>query len=89
MLRDGGSDPVQQIDLAYRLALSRPPHDSELRMAREFLAAQVKTIRERQRTQQPLRLASGIPDSVDPAAAAALADFCLALLNSNEFIYVN
>ncbi len=31
---------------------------------------------------------SGIPEAADPARAAALADFCLALLNRNEFLYV-
>jgi hypothetical protein len=86
LLRDCGSDSVRQIDLAYRLALARPPRESELRMASEFLAAQEKTIRERLRTRQPGQLSLGI--SIDPATAAALADFCLALLNSNEFLYV-
>jgi hypothetical protein len=33
------------------------------------------------------QLRAGVRDSVDPTAAA-LADFCLALLNRNEFIYV-
>jgi hypothetical protein len=32
---------------------------------------------------------SATPKDVDPAYAAALADFCLALLNRNEFLYVN
>jgi hypothetical protein len=30
----------------------------------------------------------GTPADVDPAYATALADFCLALLNRNEFLYV-
>jgi hypothetical protein len=30
-----------------------------------------------------------LPDNVDPAEVGALADFCLALLNSNEFVYVD
>src|SRR5207248_1904493 len=83
LLRDGGSDVVRQIELAYRLALARPPRDGELRMAREFLAGQENTLREHPRTRQPLPLPLGIPNSVDPIAAAALADFCLALLNRN------
>ena len=70
---------------AYRLALARPPRDSELRMAREFLAAQEKTIRERQRTGHSVQPTPGF----DPAIAAALADFCLALLNCNEFLYIS
>jgi hypothetical protein len=30
-----------------------------------------------------------LPPHVDAARAAALVDFCHALLNSNEFVYVN
>jgi hypothetical protein len=81
LLHECGSDVVRQIGLAYRLALARPPRDSELRMAREFLAAQEKTIRESQRAGQPMR------PGIDPATTA-LADLCLALLNCNEFLYV-
>ena len=29
------------------------------------------------------------PEGIDPAHAAALCDFALALLNRNEFLYVN
>jgi hypothetical protein len=89
LLREEGASPDRQIDRAYRLALARPPNNSELDMAREFLAGQVKIIRERLRTGQKVRIPLGIPDSVEPAAAAALADFCLAMLNRNEFLYVN
>ncbi len=31
---------------------------------------------------------AGIPATAGPAQAAALADFCQALLNRNEFLYV-
>jgi hypothetical protein len=65
LLRECGTDIDQQIDRACRLALARPAKESEVRMAREFLA-------------------SGSQDG-----AAALADFCLALLNRNEFIFVD
>ena len=46
-------------------------------------------IRERLRARLPVGLPPELPTTVDPAAAAALADFCLALLNRNEFVYVN
>jgi Protein of unknown function (DUF1553)/Protein of unknown function (DUF1549) len=89
LLRECSFDVDRQIDRAYRLALARPPRHSELRMAREFLATQENIIRERLRAHQKVGLIPGIPDSIDPAAAAALADFCLAMLNRNEFLYVN
>jgi hypothetical protein len=89
LLRDCSCDADRQIERAYRLALARPPRDSELRMAREFLAEQERIIRDRLQAGQKVGLPPGIADSVDPAAAAALADFCLALLNRNEFLYVH
>ena len=55
------------------------------RALKVVLAAQEKTIREGRQSVQPIRFMPGI----DPAAAAALADFCLALLNCNEFLYVS
>jgi hypothetical protein len=89
LLCESGSDVDGQIDRAYRLALARAPRASELRLARDFLATQQKIIRDRLRAPQPVGLPTGVTDHMDPAAAAALADFCLAVFNCNEFLYVN
>jgi hypothetical protein len=89
LLRDSSSNLDRQIDRAYRLALSRPHRESELRMAREFMAGQEKIIGDRLESRQPVGRLLGIPDSIDPAAATALADFCLALFNRNEFLYID
>ncbi|HEV3256069.1 MAG TPA: DUF1549 and DUF1553 domain-containing protein [Gemmataceae bacterium] len=83
------SDARRQIQEAYTLALSRPPSTAELHMARDFLAAQADLLRDRLRARLPVGLPVDLRGDVDPAAAAALADFCLALLNRNEFLYVN
>jgi hypothetical protein len=88
LLREAGADMDRQIDRAYRLALSRPPRAAELSMAREFLTAQGDLLRERLRAREPIGLPPDLPAGIDPANAAALADFCLALLNRNEFLYV-
>jgi hypothetical protein len=88
LLREESASVDRQIDRAYRLALARPPSAGELAMARDFLIGQARIIRDRLRARQKVGLPPGIPESVDPAAAAALADFCLALLNRNEFLYV-
>ncbi|HLJ92796.1 MAG TPA: DUF1549 and DUF1553 domain-containing protein [Gemmataceae bacterium] len=88
LLGDGGSNAADWIDRAYRLALARPPRAAELRMAQEFLATQEKLIRERLRRGEPVRRIAALPETLDPAQAAAVADFCSALLNSNEFVYV-
>jgi hypothetical protein len=58
-------------------------------MALAFLARQTELIGDRLRANLPVGVPAHAPDTVDPAAAAALADFCLALLNRNEFIYVD
>jgi hypothetical protein len=77
------------IDRAYRLALARPPKAEEQRMAVDFLHEQSDRLRERLRLRLPTAVPAGTPDGVDPARAAALADFCLALFNRNEFLYVD
>jgi hypothetical protein len=89
VLRDAGKDRQKQIDLAYRRALARPPREVEMKMALEFLDGQTELIRDRLRARLPVGVPSATPKDVDPAYAAALADFCLALLNRNEFLYVN
>jgi hypothetical protein len=89
LLRECGPDTERQIDRAYRLALARPPRAAEVHQARDFLTGQAELVRERLLARQPVGLPPGVADGVDPAAAVALVDFCLALLNCNEFLYVN
>jgi hypothetical protein len=45
-------------------------------------------VRARLQAGEPVGTPKGLPEGADHAAAAALADFCLALLNSNEFVFV-
>jgi hypothetical protein len=79
VLREAGADDAARVDRAYQLALCRPPREAERRIAIDFLAGQIELLRARRQ--------AGLPDPVDPSTAA-LADFCLALLNRNEFVYV-
>jgi hypothetical protein len=41
------------------------------------------------RPREELAIPPQLPPSIEPEAAAALTDFCLALFNLNEFIYVD
>jgi hypothetical protein len=88
VLRDGGKDRAAHINRAYRLALARPPREVERKIALEFLEGQTELIRDRLLARLSVGLPSQMSAEVDPAYAAALADFCLALLNRNEFVYV-
>jgi hypothetical protein len=88
LYRECGSDSDRQIEMAYRRALARPPTQLEQATAREFIQNQTELLRERMLAHHRIPLVRDVPSQTDPAAAAALADFCLALFNCNEFLYV-
>ena len=88
VLREAGSDDAARVERAYRLALCRPPDAEEKRVALAFLAGQTDLLRDRLHARLPVGVPDDLPENLDPASAAALADFCLALLNRNEFAYV-
>jgi hypothetical protein len=75
VVREAGNDPVKQIRLLYRIALSREPQRKELDQSLAFL--------QKQRDYHTAK-ASG-PDS----ALAALNDLAHVMLNANEFVYIN
>ncbi len=82
------ADAGGRVDRAYRLALGRPAREGERRLARDFLAEQAELIRDRLRARRAVALPVDLPAGADPAEVAALADFCLALLNRNAFVHV-
>jgi hypothetical protein len=89
LLRECGPDADRQIERAYQLGLARHPTVAEKATVREFLAGQSDLLRDRLRARLRIPLVNNTPDGIDPADAAALADFCLALFNCNEFLYVD
>jgi hypothetical protein len=78
LLREAPGDDTARIVRAYRLAFSRLPSDAEHAAVLEFLARQRKQI------------AADSPDEKNQEAIArrSLAAFCLVLLNTNEFAYM-
>ncbi len=78
--REAQDDARAQIRHAFELALSRPPSARELSEALQFLAAQ---------QQQIERETPGTKPENPDARQKALAAFCLVLLNTNEFFYLN
>lgn len=74
---------------AYELAFGRDPSAEENRTALDFLERQERVISARLYAGEPVLLPSGFPKFADPVRSAALVDFCHALLNANEFVYVD
>jgi hypothetical protein len=83
--REAGDDASDRIARAYELALARAPKPAETERALAFLKAQSARIRNEKTL--PDAAHGGLPGA-DGAEAAAWGDFALALLNSNEFVYV-
>lgn len=75
LVSEAGPRPVDQVRLAYRLALSRFPSGQEKRVTLEFLEQETELAR-RQQDQ-----AGMAPEHV------ALVQFCRILLNLNEIVY--
>ena len=89
VLNDGGLSPQQQVERAFHLVFSRAPKDDERRTVLAFLDQQAAVIGERIARNDKVPMPAAVPAGMDPAHAAAFVDFCQALLNSNEFVYMN
>jgi hypothetical protein len=68
---------------AYVLAFGREPTDREAVEAAKFIDQQEKLVAASQAT------SPDAPSTADPARDAALIDLCHALLNANEFVYID
>jgi hypothetical protein len=76
-----GERDAELVAHAYRTAWGRSPTADEVRLGVKFLSTQAETIRTRGD-------AAGAKEP-DAVRATAVADFCHALLNTNEFLYVD
>jgi hypothetical protein len=89
LLRDHPrGEAAEIVPTAYRLALSRLPSEDEQADAAMFLSVQEATLAQTPATQVLLPV-GGFPKFLSPARAAAIVDFCHALLNCNEFVYLD
>lgn len=84
-----GDDAGKQIDLVYQRTLGRPPAVDEQVVALRFLAEEATKLKDTGRAVSELAVPRALPEGFDPYVAAALTDFCLALFNLNEFVYVD
>jgi hypothetical protein len=88
-LRSEASDDAGRIDLAYRLAYARPPSTAERAEAVAFLHDQAgRASGKTEVAAEATDCQAAEPTSPD-ADAAALVDFCHALLNTSEFLYID
>lgn len=83
------SDSQGQIEALYLDALSRRPSEKEAATLRKFLTQQREKLKSEGRPREKLALPIRCSPDTDPYAAAALVDACLAILNANEFLYVD
>jgi hypothetical protein len=89
VLNDAGLSAEQQIERAYRLALSRAPRTEESRLVLDFLNQQSPLLASRLAKNEKVPMPDSIPVGMPPERAAAFVDFCHTLLSSNELIYMN
>jgi hypothetical protein len=80
------SQPIARL---YEIALSRRPTADEAATLMKFIADQRNRLAAEARPRGALALPEPCPDSADLYDAAALVDACLAVINTNEFIYVD
>jgi hypothetical protein len=72
-----------------RRAFGRGVNADELNVLRLFVEEQTKLLQTESRPPDELALPLPCPAEVGPSIAAAFTDLCLALLNSNEFVYLD
>ena len=82
-------NPRGRVELLYVLAYSRLPAAAESYRLQGFLQDSQRQIAAEARPREQLALPPALPPSADPAAAAALVDAALALLNASEFLYID
>jgi len=90
LLRDNPqAEPSRLIGELYARVHARPPTADEWPAADSFLERQTQLLKSRPSQGRPLVLPQPHPRFLDPERAAAVVDLCHALLNSNEFLFVD
>ena len=84
-----GNDEQKLVSEAYAEAFGRAPQDEEVKSAEQFVDKQAAEIAAESTPPADAQLPTPVPPKFDRAKAAALVDFCHALLCSNEFLYID
>ncbi|MGE0607366.1 MAG: DUF1549 and DUF1553 domain-containing protein [Pirellulales bacterium] len=80
LLVEADADSGSRIDLAYQLALCRPPTDAERTAMQQFLTEQAQQLADEAAT-------AGTPQDERAANYQALVQLCRVIFNLNEFVY--
>jgi len=83
------TDEASIVSQAWLLAFGRPITKDEKERALAFLAEREQAHKKAEREKKKIPEALGAPAKTDVARAAAVVELCLALLNANEFIYID
>ena len=83
------NDPRALITNAYKAAFGREPSADEVARGKKFLEEQPAILSAKVDNLKSLSLPKPFPDGHSPVQGAALVDYCHALLNLNEFVYVD
>ncbi len=89
LLGEHGDDEDAAIRAAFQQAFSRLPAEDELSASQQFLADQSAAIDRTGDATAADTLPQPMPANLAPAKAAAWVDFCHAILNSNELVYLD
>lgn len=87
LILTSATESDEQIELLYQRTLSRRPTGEEIALVRQFLDQQPAALDSGASQEDALVLPLPEPAEIDRAHAAAWVDLCLAILNSNEFLY--
>ena len=83
LVREAGDSPRAWIDRAWQVALGRPPTAAEASTAQRLLASF---------SAQPVQARNHVPadlKKISPDRSAALTKLCLAIVNLNEFLFID
>lgn len=89
LVQQCGQESSGQIEELYRRAVGRVPSAEEVKLARKFIKAQAESVQDRLRARLPVGLdPQRLPQGANLAETRALADLCVVVFNTHEFVYI-
>jgi hypothetical protein len=89
LLNEAEGDVSSAMRAAFAEVLSKPATEEQLTAARRFLAEQASAVAAGGESSSTAALPEPLPPGMSRAEAAAMVDFCHALMNANEFLFVD